>query len=190
MRPDGVHSISVTPVATEVPNAVTGNLDTLGKIGAARRNIVTLHEPVNLAEGIGDGATMTWGMASQIVHLVGGLFTGHQSVKQLGGPIAITRLSVASAKGGFTVLLELIAGLSVSLAILNLLPVPVLDGGQILINVVESAKGSPFSMRTREYILRIGLVAIGLLFVTVMYNDTKVWLVQLFTWVARSVGRT
>ena len=56
---------------------------------------------------------------------------------------------------------------------LNLLPIPILDGGQILINVLESAKGSPFSMRTREYILRFGLVAIALLFVIVMYNDTR-----------------
>ena len=54
---------------------------------------------------------------------------------------------------------------------LNLLPIPVLDGGQVLINVLEAAKGSAFSVRTREYILRAGLVAIALLFVTVMWND-------------------
>jgi regulator of sigma E protease len=56
---------------------------------------------------------------------------------------------------------------------LNLLPVPILDGGQILLNVLETAKGSAFSARTREYILRAGLVAIALLFALVMYNDIK-----------------
>jgi regulator of sigma E protease len=56
---------------------------------------------------------------------------------------------------------------------MNLLPIPILDGGQIIMNVVESARGRAFSMRTREYILRVGLVAIGLLFVLVMFNDIK-----------------
>jgi regulator of sigma E protease len=62
------------------------------------------------------------------------------------------------------------------------LPIPILDGGQILINVVESAKGSPFSMRTREYILRFGLAAIALLFIVVMFNDTRGGITKLFGW--------
>jgi regulator of sigma E protease len=57
--------------------------------------------------------------------------------------------------------------------VLNLLPIPILDGGQILINVAEAAKGSPFSARAREYILRIGLVAILLIFVVSTYNDVS-----------------
>jgi len=67
----------------------------------------------------------------------------------------------------------LIALLSINVAVLNMLPVPILDGGQILLNVLEAAKGSAFSERTREYILRAGLVAIALLFVLVMFNDLK-----------------
>ena len=69
--------------------------------------------------------------------------------------------------------------LSINVAVLNLLPVPILDGGQILLNVLETAKGSAFSDRTREYILRAGLVAIALLFALVMFNDIK-GLVQRF----------
>ena len=76
-------------------------------------------------------------------------------------------------------LLLLIAFLSINVAVLNLLPVPILDGGQILLNVLETAKGSAFSTRTREYILRAGLVAIALLFALVMFNDIK-GLVQRF----------
>jgi regulator of sigma E protease len=63
---------------------------------------------------------------------------------------------------------------------LNLLPIPILDGGQIVVNVVETAKGSPFSTRTRENILRVGLLAIGLLFAVVMFNDLKAWLGRFF----------
>src|SRR5262249_57283840 len=103
---------------------------------------------------------------------------------QVGGPIAITRASVTAARNGIDELFYLIALLSINVAILNLLPIPILDGGQILINVLESAKGSPFSARTREYILRFGLVAIALLFVIVMYNDTRGGLAKLVGWVS------
>jgi regulator of sigma E protease len=78
--------------------------------------------------------------------------------------------------------------LSINVAVLNLLPIPILDGGQILINVLESAKGSPFSLRTREYILRFGLLAIALLFVIVMYNDTRAGFVSFFGWIQRLFG--
>ena len=94
-------------------------------------------------------------------------------------------MSVEAARSGLESLLTLIALLSVNVAILNMLPIPILDGGQILINVLESAKGKPFSLRTREYILRFGLLAIALLFVVVMYNDTHNW----FAWLAGWVGR-
>ena len=92
-------------------------------------------------------------------------------MRQLGGPIAITRASVTAAQSGLESLFYLIALLSVNVAVLNLLPIPILDGGQILINVAESVKGGPFSTRTREYILRFGLVAILLIFVVSTFND-------------------
>ena len=79
----------------------------------------------------------------------------------------------AAARGGFEQLFSLVAFLSINIAVLNLLPVPVLDGGQILINILEAARGSAFSARTREIILRTGLALILLLFVLVMFNDLK-----------------
>ncbi len=92
-------------------------------------------------------------------------------VAQLGGPIAIAKSSVQAAQNGAVVLFELIAFLSINVAVLNMLPIPILDGGQILLNIVESVKGRAFSARTREYILRAGLLAIALLFALVMFND-------------------
>ncbi|HYD54744.1 MAG TPA: site-2 protease family protein, partial [Gemmatimonadaceae bacterium] len=88
--------------------------------------------------------------------------------------------SVTAARNGVAELFMLIAFLSVNVAVLNMLPIPILDGGQIVLNLVESAKGSPFSMRTREYILRFGLAAIALLFVVVMFNDLTGLLGRLF----------
>jgi regulator of sigma E protease len=92
---------------------------------------------------------------------------------------------VTAARNGLDNLFYLIALLSINVAVLNLLPIPILDGGQILLNVVESAKGSPFSLRTREYILRFGLAAIALLFIVVMFNDTREGFAKLFGWVFR-----
>jgi len=131
------------------------------------------------------GVQQTWEEAGNVVAFLKRLLVGRVSVSQLGGPIAITRASVEAARLGLEQLFGLIAFLSVNVAVLNLFPIPILDGGQILINIIESAKGSPFSLRTREYILRFGLVAIALLFVTVMYNDTRSGIANLFGWIAK-----
>jgi regulator of sigma E protease len=122
-------------------------------------------------------------MATDVGSFLKKLVVGEVSVRQLGGPIAITRASVSAARSGVEQLFYLIALLSINVAVLNLLPIPILDGGQILLNVVESAKGSPFSLRTREYILRFGLAAIALLFIVVMFNDTREGFAKLFGWV-------
>ena len=76
-----------------------------------------------------------------------------------------------AAQGGVESLLLLVALISINVAVFNLLPIPILDGGQIVLNVAETIKGRAFSTRTRERILTGGLLIIGLLFVTVMFND-------------------
>ncbi|MHB0948663.1 MAG: RIP metalloprotease RseP [Gemmatimonadaceae bacterium] len=165
-------TLTVTPKPTEVPDPETGAVRTLGRVGATPRDI-SRQEPVGALEAVKAGWDGTWAMGGQIVRVVKGLATREVSVKNLGGPIAITRASVAAARNGLENLLYLIAFLSINVAILNLLPIPILDGGQVLLNVAESIKGRPFSMRTREYILRFGLVAIGALFALVMFNDIR-----------------
>ena len=160
---------------------------TIGKIGAGPPS-ETLREPLGFGAAVTAGARTTWIMGGAIVNIVKDLFTRRLSVRQLSGPVGITRMSVEAARSGLESLFTLIALLSVNVAILNLLPIPVLDGGQILINVLESVKGKPFSLKTREYILRFGLLAIALLFVVVMYNDTRGWFIRLADWVTRLRG--
>jgi regulator of sigma E protease len=92
-------------------------------------------------------------------------------VRSLSGPVAIGHASYVAAQAGWAMVLRLIAIISVNLAVFNLLPVPILDGGQILVNVAEAVKGSALSVRTREYLMRFGLAVIALIFVIVMYND-------------------
>lgn len=192
-RGTATQTLTITPKAVadlDSVNATPGNatpVRTVGKIGAGAKN------PVYRAS-VGLGPALRWGLARTkssagtvftILHQIG---SGQRSVSELGGPIAITRSAVSAARVGFDELLGLIVLLSINVAVLNLLPIPILDGGQILINVLESAKGTPFSMRTREYILRFGLVAIALLFVIVMYNDTRAGFASLFGWISRLFG--
>ncbi len=149
-----------------------GTLEEVGRIGAGATRTVA-RESMSLGESMAAGARATWNMGTSVIRVVDGLISGEVSMSQLGGPITIGRVSVEAAKSGLEALWSLIAFLSINVAVLNLLPIPILDGGQILINVAESVKGSAFSARTREYIMRAGLLAIALLFALVMFNDVK-----------------
>jgi regulator of sigma E protease len=172
-------TLSIRPDSTPQLNPATGRKEVVGKIGAQAR-AATEREPVSVGHAITTGWKQTWGIAGSVVGAVRDLVTGQLSVRQLNGPIAIGRASATAAKRGWDSLLYLIALLSINVAVFNLLPIPILDGGQIVVNVVESAKGSALSTRTREYLIRFGLAAIALLFVIVLYNDITNWVKNLF----------
>jgi regulator of sigma E protease len=164
-------AIRVTPELRSDTSDI-GTLEDVGRIGAgATRTVV--RESLSLVESTVAGWNETVDKGGSVIRVVAGLVTGKVSVGQLGGPITIGRVSVEAARYGFQTLLSLVAFLSINVAVLNLLPIPILDGGQILINVAEGIKGSAFTARTREYIMRAGLVAIALLFALVMFNDVK-----------------
>ena len=165
-------ALTVMPEQLAVTDPASGRSRRLGRIGAAPRGVIG-RDPLTFPQAVAEGWTTTWNNAGAVVGVVRGLFTRDVAMSNLGGPIAIGRASVDAARSGLEALLYLIAFLSINIAVLNLLPIPILDGGQILMNVLESAKGRPFSARTREYILRAGLGAIALLFVVVMWNDIK-----------------
>ena len=186
-RANATDTIVVTPKAVESVDSATGRTETVGRIGAGARD-PSRRETLPFGASVVAGAKISLGQAGEVFTVLRRIGSGSMSVKELGGPIAITRASVSAARQGIDELLFLIGLLSINVAVLNLLPVPILDGGQIVINVLESAKGSPFSMRTRDYILRFGLVAIALLFVVVMYNDTRAGFAALFGWVGKLFG--
>ncbi|MEO5579651.1 MAG: RIP metalloprotease RseP [Gemmatimonadaceae bacterium] len=130
-------------------------------------------QDIGLLSAVGAGWNATWAMAGSVITALKGLATREVSASQLGGPIMIAQASVQAAQGGAERLLFLIALISANLAVFNLLPIPILDGGQIVVNLLESAKGSSFSARTRDYILRAGMATVLLLFVLVTYNDLR-----------------
>ena len=119
-----------------------------------------------------------------IFKILGGLFTGSTSVRQLQGPVGIAQLSGESAEAGFIQLLSLMAVISLNLGLLNLMPVPVLDGGHILIMALEGVARRDFSMAVKEKMLLAGFVVLMMLMVTVIYNDlTRItWIERLMPW--------
>jgi regulator of sigma E protease len=164
-------TVRVTPELVRDTTEV-GIVDDVGRIGAGSVARIE-RESMSLGASMVAGWHATWAMGTAVIRVVGGLVTGKVSMTQLGGPITIVRASVEASRSGVETLFSLIAFLSINVAILNLLPIPILDGGQILLNVAESVKGSAFTAKTRELILRAGLVAIALLFALVMFNDLK-----------------
>ena len=119
-----------------------------------------------------------------IFRTLAGLFTGETSVRQLQGPVGIAQLSGESAAEGWISLFSLMAMLSINLGILNLMPIPVLDGGHILILMLEGIARRDFSMRVKEKMLLAGFVVLMMLMVTVIYNDlTRIsWIENLMPW--------
>ena len=119
-----------------------------------------------------------------IFRTLGGLFTGETSVRQLQGPVGIAQLSGETAQEGWIPLLSLMAMLSINLGILNLMPVPVLDGGHITILLLEGVARRDFSLAVKEKMLFAGFVVLMMLMVTVIYNDlTRIsWIAGLMPW--------
>jgi regulator of sigma E protease len=125
-----------------------------------------------------------WTWAKMIVQTLGGLFTHQTSVKQLMGPVAIADLSGMAAEQGMIQLFSLMAMISLNLGLLNLMPIPVLDGGHIAILALEGVSRRDFSMKVKEKMLLAGFVLLLMLMVTVIYNDlTRIqWIERLMPW--------
>jgi regulator of sigma E protease len=125
-----------------------------------------------------------WGWATEIFDTLVGLFTRETSVKQLMGPVAIADLSGTAAQAGALSLFTLMAMISLNLGLLNLMPIPVLDGGHIFILGLEGLARRDFSLKVKEKMLLAGFVLLLMLMVTVIYNDLMriQWIGKLVPW--------
>jgi regulator of sigma E protease len=113
----------------------------------------------------------TWDKSALTVRFLWRMLTGDVSTKNISGPINIAQYAGLTASEGFTYYLSFLALVSISLAILNLMPVPVLDGGQVLFQVAEMAKGSPLSMRAQLLGQKVGIAMLVALMGFAFYND-------------------
>jgi regulator of sigma E protease len=117
------------------------------------------------------GAQKTWDMSSLTVQMLWRMLTGQVSPKNISGPISIAEFAGMSAELGIGAFLSFLAIISVSLGVLNLMPVPLLDGGQVLYQVVEGVKGSPLSERAQSFGQQVGIALLVVLMSLAFYND-------------------
>jgi len=174
IRRDGVEqTITVTPrMEGDTP-----------RIGLFMSEATRSFRPTPL-EAIGLSVQRNIEMSGLILNTLKDLFTGEASPKQLMGPVGIAQLSGESAQAGWIALLTLMASISLNLGLLNLMPIPVLDGGHIFIMAIETISRRDFSLQMKEKMLFVGFVLLMTLMVTVIYNDlTRVaWIERLMPW--------
>ncbi len=142
-----------------------------GRLGAVISAYEVEHVNPTVWQAFGMSAERNWENTKLIGRTVVGLFTTDTPVRQLMGPVGIAELSGSAAVLGWTALFSLMAMISLNLGLLNLLPVPVLDGGHIAILAVEGLARRDLSVRVKERVLMAGAAMLVLLMVTVIYND-------------------
>lgn len=119
------------------------------------------------------GFTQTWGMTKQLFQVLSYMICGHFSLNDLGGPVAIFATTSQATKMGVAGLLQFLAFLSINLAIMNLLPIPALDGGKIILNLVEAIRRKPTSEKVEAAITLVGFALIFILMILVTWNDIE-----------------
>ena len=167
-RGDSLITTSIVTRIGEVPN-INGGVDTVGEIGIQEKIIG--YQRYGFFEAVENGFIRTHQIVGITFMIVKKLVFGEMSVKGLGGPLFIAQQSGKEAQRGAAYFFSFMALLSVNLAVLNILPVPILDGGHLLFLAIEKIKGSPLSMKTRLVAQQVGMVALFALILLVTYND-------------------
>lgn len=164
--------LTVTP-KSETQTDGFGNSFTVPVIGLVATNDGSSFrvEQLSMLESLGYGVSQTWYVTERTVDFIGQVIVGRQSTDQIGGPIRIAQVSSQVSTIGLGALLNLAALLSVSIGLLNLLPIPMLDGGHLLFYAYEAIRGRPLSERVQEIGFRIGLALVMLLMVFAFWND-------------------
>ncbi len=165
--------IPVTPAWGEV-NGVKRGLIGVAMAGYLseevydKLHVVVTYSPLKALE---KGAVETWNMSIMSLKVMGRLVTGQASLKHISGPVTIATYAGETIRHGLVVFLGFLAIISLSLGVMNLLPIPVLDGGHLLFYIVELVKGSPVSETVQEYGMRLGVAMVGAFMMLAFYND-------------------
>jgi regulator of sigma E protease len=164
--------LMATPSLREVKDNF-GNVHRLGVLGISRSNAPDeiRTEKVGALDAVVLGVDKTWFVVEQTMSYLGRMIAGRESADQLGGPIRIAQVSGQVATLGFGPILDLAAVLSVSIGLLNLFPIPLLDGGHLLFYLIEAVRGRPLSEKAQEVGFRIGLAFVLMLMVFATFND-------------------
>jgi regulator of sigma E protease len=170
-RGDSETTLVATPKRREIDTAFGKNRTGLLGITASQNPQDWRVEHFGIVGSVKNGADETWFVAARTGEFVGGLFAGRESADQISGPIGIAKVAGEAAKMGLSTLLGIAAVLSVSVGLINLVPVPLLDGGHLLYYAVEMLRGRPMSERAQELGFRVGLGLVLALMLFATFND-------------------
>jgi len=170
-RGDNLIDLKVTPEPTKIKDE-KGQEITVGRIGISKKLNFDLIESSSIWQAPLKGAEAVYKWSVLTLEVVGKILTGGVSAKQIGGPILIVDAASKAASTGAFAYFSFIALISINLAILNLLPIPVLDGGHLMFMSIEALRGKPLSERMMAFATKVGFTLIMLLIVFVFYNDT------------------
>jgi regulator of sigma E protease len=177
-RGDADQNVVVVTEARTVGGKQTGLLGIRG--GAVD------YQPLGFTQAVWGGVTQTWLVTTETFNGLAQMITGQRGTEELGGPLRIAQLSGQVAQLGVSSLISFIAILSVNLGLINLFPIPVLDGGHLLFYAVEAVIGRPLPRRAQEYSFRAGIAVLAGLFIFATWNDLAN--IGLFKWVAGLMG--
>jgi len=165
-------TLQATPLLKEVKDNF-GNVHRIGILGITRSMDANdaKFQPVSAPQALLMGVQETWFIVDRTLSYIGGVIVGRESADQLGGPARIAQISGQVAKIGIMPLIHLVGVLSVSIGLLNLFPIPLLDGGHLLFYGIEAARGRPLSERAQEVGFRIGLAIVVMLMIFATFND-------------------
>jgi regulator of sigma E protease len=156
----------------------------IGTLGVRGGSVEYRHVSVPVA--IWSGVAQTWTITSETFGGLAQMISGSRGTEELGGPLRIAQLSGQVAQLGIASLISFIGVLSVNLGLINLFPIPVLDGGHLLFYLAEALRGRPLPQRAQEYGFRAGLAFLACMFVFATWNDLTH--LGLFRWVAGLIG--
>jgi len=167
-RDSGELELRVTPTPTELTDRF-GYRYEIGLLGIARSGMEYIkRDPLTALLQAG---TETWNLSVGTLKAMWQIVIGTRAVDELGGPLRIAQMSGEVAQGGMVAVLWFMAVLSINLGLINLFPVPVLDGGHLLFYAAEAVRGKPLGQRAQEYGFRIGLALVLTLMVFATWND-------------------
>jgi regulator of sigma E protease len=169
VRRDGqLVTLNVTPALTETTDRF-GNRHEIGFLGIGRSGVEFVKR--NPADAVVQAVSETWNLSVGTLEAIWQIAIGTRATDELGGPLRIAQMSGEVAEGGLVPLLWFMAVLSINLGLINLFPVPVLDGGHLLFYAAEAIRGKPLGQRAQEYGFRIGLALVLTLMVFATWND-------------------
>jgi len=155
----------------QIPVRIQSLLDSEGKeYGAIGIAFGTTR---SLSQAVSKGVFETYNLSKKTLQFIGKMLTGNMGTENLSGPIGIAEMAGNTAQAGLLPFMYLMALLSISLAVLNLLPIPVLDGGQLTLLGIEAIRGKPLSEKVENYIYSGGAILVGMLMIFAVFNDVS-----------------